>query len=60
MLSERLLELEHEGLIAKTRDSSKVEYRLTASARELEFMLTKLDRWWSAHRKECQPVIAYQ
>ena len=58
MLSDRLVELEREGLVAKKIHHSKVEYRLTASARELEFMLAKLDRWWSAHRKGCQPLIA--
>lgn len=61
VLSERLLELERKGLVAKVHDSSKVQYKLTASARELEFMLTKLDRWWSLHcSRECQPVIEYQ
>ena len=55
MLSERLLELENEGLVAKNVHSPKVEYSLTASARELVAMLTELDRWWSAHR---QPMIA--
>ena len=33
MLSERLLELEHEGFVAKIQNSSKIEYRLTAGAR---------------------------
>jgi DNA-binding HxlR family transcriptional regulator len=58
MLSERLLDLEKEGLIMKKVYGSKVEYGLTGSARELEFMLEKLDRWWSAHRRGCQPLIA--
>jgi DNA-binding HxlR family transcriptional regulator len=59
MLSRRLLELEHEGLVAKNIcGSSKVEYGLTPSARELEFTLTKLDRWWSAHCRAYQSVIA--
>jgi DNA-binding HxlR family transcriptional regulator len=44
MLSERLLELEQEGLVAKKFCGSKVEYSLTTSARELEFILIKLDK----------------
>lgn len=55
MLSERLAELELEGLIVKTHYSSKIEYRLTAGARELGAMLAELDRWWSARRL---PMIA--
>ena len=48
MLSERLLELEREGLVAKKIYGAvppKVEYRLTASARELLVMLKEIDRW---------------
>jgi len=55
MLSERLLELEREDLIAKTRDSSKTGYRLTAGAKELGAMLVELDRWWATRRL---PLIA--
>lgn len=55
VLSERFLELEREGLVAKIQNSSKIEYRLTAGAKELEAMLAELDRWWSARRL---PLIA--
>jgi DNA-binding HxlR family transcriptional regulator len=55
VLSERLLELEREGLVAKIQNSSKIKYRLTAGAKELEAMLAELDRWWSARRL---PLIA--
>lgn len=58
MLSERLFELEQEGLVAKKIYGSKIEYSLTASAKELAIMLVELDRWWSAHRRVCQPLIA--
>jgi len=57
MLSERILELERKGLVAMFHDS-KIGYRLTASARELEAILTELDRWWSTHHQASQPVIA--
>jgi DNA-binding HxlR family transcriptional regulator len=42
MLSERLRELEHEGLVAKSILPTKVEYTLTESAKELQAIL---DRW---------------
>jgi DNA-binding HxlR family transcriptional regulator len=59
MLSERLPELEREGLVTKKiHDSSKIEYSLTASAKELVAMLTELDTWWSVRRRVYQPVIA--
>lgn len=58
MLSERLLELERGGLVAKNVHGSRVEYRLTASARELEVILTELDRWWFMYRGTCPPLIA--
>jgi DNA-binding HxlR family transcriptional regulator len=58
MLTQRLLELEHEGLVSKSFNGSKIEYSLTASARELEFILIKLDRWWTARNRAFQPVIA--
>jgi DNA-binding HxlR family transcriptional regulator len=48
MLSERLLELENEGLLTKKVYGSvppKVEYRLTASARELVLILTEVCTW---------------
>lgn len=55
MLSERLLELEREWLVAKIQNSSRIEYRLTAGAKELEAVLEELDRWWSTRRL---PLIA--
>jgi DNA-binding HxlR family transcriptional regulator len=58
MLSERLMELEREGLLAKKFCGSKVEYSLTTSARELEFILIKLDKWRGRHDRTCQPLIA--
>jgi DNA-binding HxlR family transcriptional regulator len=58
MLCERLLELEREGLLAKNLYGSKIEYSLTSSARELEFILIKLDGWRDRHGRACQPVIA--
>lgn len=58
MLSERLLELEHEGLITKKKiicDSAKpkVEYCLTASANELKVVIVELAKW---HKKWKQPT----
>ena len=50
VLSERLFELEREGLIAKTHNSSKIEYRLTDGAKELAIMLAELGRRWPARR----------
>jgi DNA-binding HxlR family transcriptional regulator len=58
MLSERLVELEREGLVAKRINYSKVEYSLTAGAKELVAMLAELDRWWTMHQRACQPFIA--
>lgn len=49
MLSERLLELEKEGLVAKKIYSEvppRGEYSLTDRARELESILNELDRWY--------------
>jgi len=48
MLSDRLLELEREGLVTKKiygMVPPKVEYSLTASARELEAILAEFGRW---------------
>ena len=48
MLAERLLEMERERLVTKKIYGAvppKVEYRLTASARELEAMLKELGKW---------------
>lgn len=55
MLSERLQELEHEGLVTKRIQDSKAGYGLTASGRELEFMLDELHRWY-VQRKTCPPL----
>ena len=48
MLSERLLELEREGLVTKKIYGTmppRVEYRLTASARDLENILAEFAKW---------------
>ena len=48
MLSERLLELEREGLLTKKVYGSvppKAEYRLTASARELVVIMSDVCAW---------------
>ena len=48
VLSERLLELEREGLISKKIYSeipTKVEYSITPQARELETIMNKLGKW---------------
>src|SRR6185503_11491076 len=48
VLSDRLLELEREGLISKkiyAEIPPKVEYRMTPQARELEIIMTKLRKW---------------
>jgi DNA-binding HxlR family transcriptional regulator len=59
MLSARLLELEREWLVEKRiHYSTKVEYSLTASARELWAILEELDAWWSMRRPALQHVIA--
>lgn len=48
VLSERLLELEREGLVAKMVYGAppRVEYSLTASARELEAIMAELGSWY--------------
>lgn len=48
VLSDRLSELEKEGLITKKiypEIPAKVEYRLTTKAKDLEPILQSLDRW---------------
>ncbi len=45
VLSDRLLELEREGLVAKNVAQGRIEYSLTASARELQVMLREVGRW---------------
>ena len=50
VLSERLFELEGEGLVSKkiyTQIPPKVEYSLTTRAKELEVILKDLDEWAS-------------
>ncbi len=49
VLSERLLELEKEGLVNKKIYSEippKVEYTLTDRGKELESILNELERWY--------------
>jgi DNA-binding HxlR family transcriptional regulator len=49
VLSERLFELEKEGLVTKKIYSEippKVEYRLTDRAKELESILNELNKWY--------------
>jgi DNA-binding HxlR family transcriptional regulator len=48
VLSDRLLDLEREGLISKKiypEMPPKVEYRITPQARELESILSELGKW---------------
>jgi DNA-binding HxlR family transcriptional regulator len=48
VLSDRLLDLEREGLISKKiypEIPPKVEYRITPQARELESILSELGKW---------------
>jgi DNA-binding HxlR family transcriptional regulator len=50
MLSDRLQELEREGLVAKKTHSNvppKVEYSLTTSARELDAIVKELGSWYA-------------
>ena len=50
VLSERLLELESEGLISKKiypEIPPKVEYRMTPQAKELEAIMNELGKWAS-------------
>ena len=57
VLSDRLSELEREGLIAKKiypEIPLRVEYRLTTKAKDLEPILRSLDRWcqkWELKRE---------
>ena len=56
VLSDSLLELEHEGLILKKiypEIPPKVEYRLTPQARELENIIDELGKW-ASHWKTSQ------
>lgn len=58
VLSDRLSELEREGLIAKKiypQVPIKVEYRLTTKAKDLEAILQSLSRWcekWELKNKK--------
>ncbi len=45
VLSDRLLELEREGLVAKNIAYGKIEYNLTAAAKELQAVLREVGRW---------------
>lgn len=45
VLSDRLLELEREGLVTKNIVQGKPEYSLTAGARELRVVLREIGRW---------------
>ncbi len=62
VLSERLLELEREGLVTKKiypEVPPRVEYSITPQARELEVIIKNLSRWvdrWQ--RSELKPVAA--
>ena len=66
VLSQRLLELEREGLISKKIYSEipvRVEYSLTPRTKELETILQQLNDWinkWKAYekRKEIKNVTA--
>jgi len=66
VLSQRLLELEKEGLISKKIYSEipvRVEYSLTPRTKELEIILQQLNDWinrWKAYekRKETKSVTA--
>jgi DNA-binding HxlR family transcriptional regulator len=55
VLSERLIELEKEGLVTKKIYSEippKVEYRLTDRGKELESIMNELKKWyfrWMEH-----------
>jgi DNA-binding HxlR family transcriptional regulator len=59
VLSERLLELEREGLVSKKiypEVPPRVEYSLTAQAKELEIIIKELGQWVSRW-KHPQSVI---
>lgn len=56
VLSDSLLELEHEGIISKKiypEIPPRVEYRLTPQARELESIINELEKW-ASRRKSSQ------
>jgi DNA-binding HxlR family transcriptional regulator len=54
VLSERLLELEREGLVSKKiypEVPPRVEYSLTPQAKELEVIIKELGRWVSRWKR---------
>jgi DNA-binding HxlR family transcriptional regulator len=61
VLSQRLLELEQEGLITKRIYSEipiRIEYSLTPRSKDLENILQQLSNWivkWNAHEKKKEP-----
>jgi DNA-binding HxlR family transcriptional regulator len=63
VLAERLLELERAGLISKKiypEIPSKVEYRMTMQAKELEVIFKELGSWASRWKKpQLQRTIAH-
>src|SRR5919201_3706114 len=64
VLSERLLELEREGLVTKKiypEVPPRVEYSMTPRAKELEVIMKELGRWaekWQ--RQEIKPLAAHK
>lgn len=64
VLSERLLELEREGLVTKKiypEVPPRVEYSMTAQAKELEVIIKELARWadkWKRPSMKAAPVAA--
>lgn len=63
VLSDRLLELEREGLITKKIFSQipvRVEYSLTTRAKELQPILHQLNKWvdkWHSHKITNKPEL---
>ena len=64
VLSERLLELEREGLVTKKiypEVPPRVEYSLTVQAKELEMIIKELARWvgrWKRPQSITAPAVA--
>lgn len=63
VLSERLKELEKEGLITRKVDASqfpvKTEYSLTDSGRDFIPIISQMKRWalkWKSHNELCESV----
>ncbi|HEX9678593.1 helix-turn-helix domain-containing protein [Nitrososphaera sp.] len=60
VLSERLLELEREGLVSKKiypEVPPRVEYSLTPQAKELEVIIKELGRWVSRWKSPVAPEV---